>query len=143
MKAWMFFLLSLCSPIYASPLAVTPQIAALNFNRWYIDALKQDKSPLLKPDTLTPSVSKKSIEAIEALYSGDSNDKDMPDSDMFIKAQDWEEDWDHVSVISSDFDAVCMNIYIAFGKNKKHVVADCLVREDEKWKVRSATLITL
>ncbi|MFY7058210.1 hypothetical protein ACOT0M_17650, partial [Enterobacter cloacae complex sp. ZZL001] len=81
------------------------------------------------------------IAAIKEMYSGDSNDKDMPDADMFIKAQDWDDDWNQITVLHSDFDAVCTNVYVAFGKKQDHVIADCLVEEQGKWKVRSATLI--
>ncbi|MDU3832976.1 MAG: hypothetical protein E7G64_02565 [Enterobacter hormaechei] len=44
-------------------------------------------------------------------------------------------------VASGTFDAVCTNVYVAFGKKQDHVIADCLVEEQGKWKVRSATLI--
>lgn len=83
----------------------------------------------------------RTIAAIKEMYSGDSNDKDMPDADMFIKAQDWDDDWNQITVLHSDFDAVCTNVYVAFGKKQDHVIADCLVEEQGKWKVRSATLI--
>jgi hypothetical protein len=52
------------------------------------------------------------------MYSGDSNEKDMPDADMFIKSQDWDEDWNQITVLHSEFDAVCTNVYIAFGKTR-------------------------
>ncbi|MBV8043725.1 DUF3828 domain-containing protein [Pluralibacter sp.] len=129
-----------------SPLAVAsdvnqPAAVALTFNRWYINQLKQDKPPILNPDIMENYVFSPTIAAIKKMYSGDSNDKDMPDSDMFIKSQDWDDDWDQLTILQTDFDAVCTNVYIAFGKAKDHVVADCLVQEKGKWKIRSATLV--
>ena len=103
-----------------------PGQVALKFNQWYIAQLNQNKPPMA---------------AIKEMYSGDSNEKDMPDADMFIKSQDWDEDWAQIAVLNSDFDAVCTNVYIAFGKKQDHVVADCLIQEKGKWNIRSATLI--
>ena len=115
--------------------------AALKFNQWYIAQLNQNKPPVLNPDIMNDYVTSGTIAAIKKMYSGDSNEKDMPDADMFIKSQDWDEDWNQITVLHSEFDAVCTNVYIAFGKKQDHVVADCLVQEKGKWKIRSATLI--
>lgn len=109
-------------------------MAALTFNQWYIAQLNQDKPPVLNPDIMNDYVTSETVAAIKAMYSGDSNEKDMPDADMFIKSQDWNEDWDQITVLHSDFDAVCTNVYLAFGKTQDHVVADCLVQEKENGK---------
>lgn len=79
--------------------------------------------------------------ALKKLYSGNSNDVDVSDADMFIKAQDYENDWNQVSVISSDFNPVCTNVYISFGAKKEHVLADCIKNKAGIWKVSSVTLI--
>lgn len=60
---------------------------------------------------------------------------------MFIKAQDYDDDWNQIDIISSDFDAACTHVYVAFGKTRDHVVADCMVKEAGEWKIRSVTLI--
>ncbi|MDR7940465.1 DUF3828 domain-containing protein [Enterobacter soli] len=139
MKTWLFFLFVLAFSARAG--ISDPSAVALKFNQWYIGQLQKDISPLLAPDLMKEYVAMGTIEAIKKMYSGDSNDKDMPDADMFIKSQDWDEDWKQVTVLYSDFDAVCANVYIAFGKKQEHVVSDCLVQEKGKWKVRSTTLI--
>ena len=140
MKALFFFLFAL-SPFAVADSISPPWMAALKFNQWYIAQLDQNKPPVLNPDIMNNYVAAETIAAIKEMYSGDSNEKDMPDADMFIKSQDWDEDWNQITVLHSDFDAVCTNVYIAFGKKQDHVVADCLVEEKGKWKVRSATLI--
>lgn len=140
MKILCFFLFAL-SPFAVADSLSSPGQAALKFNQWYIAQLNQDKPPVLNPDIMNEYVASGTIDAIKEMYSGDSNEKDMPDADMFIKAQGWDEDWDQITVLHSDFDAVCTNVYIAFGNKQDHVVADCLVQEKGKWKVRSATLI--
>lgn len=134
--------LLLLSPLVVSAGELSQQeAAALMFNQWYMGQLLKDKSPLTDYKTLGEYVTSDTIRALKELNSGDSNDKDMPDADMFIKAQDYDNDCKEISVISSDFDAACTNVYIAFGKNKNHVVADCMVQNAGKWKVRSVTLI--
>ena len=82
------------------------ETAALNFNKWYVGQLMQDKSPLTDYSALSKYVTSDTISALKKLYSGDNNDVDVPEPDMFIKAQDFENDWNQVSVISSDFDPV-------------------------------------
>ena len=134
-------LLFALSPLAAAENIYAPGQAALKFNQWYIAQLDQNKPPVLNPDIMNEYVASGTIAAIKEMYSGDSNDKDMPDADMFIKAQDWDDDWNQITVLHSDFDAVCTNVYVAFGKKQDHVIADCLVEEQGKWKVRSATLI--
>lgn len=140
MKILLFILCAL-SPYAVADSIYEPGSVALKFNQWYIGQLEQSKSPELNPELMQEYVSTETIAAIKKMYAGDSNDKDMPDSDMFIKSQDWDEDWDQITVLKSDFDAVCTNVYIAFGKKQEHVVADCLVQEKGQWKIRSATLI--
>ncbi|MCX3310917.1 DUF3828 domain-containing protein [Pantoea vagans] len=115
--------------------------AALYFNKWYVGQLMQDKSPLTDYSALSKYVTSDAISALKKLYSGNRNDVDVPDADMFIKAQDSENDWNQVSVISSDFDPVCTNVYISFGAKKEHVVADCMKNKTGIWKVSSVTLI--
>lgn len=140
MKTGLLFLI-LLSPLSFAETLYEPDVTALKFNQWYIAQMNQNNPPVLDPDSLHDYVASGTIAAIKELYSGDSNEKDMPDADMFIKSQDWDEDWDQIKVLYSDFDAVCTNVYVAFGKKQDHVVADCLVQENGKWKVRSATLI--
>ncbi|WP_340138547.1 hypothetical protein [Pantoea ananatis] len=117
------------------------ETAALNFNKCYVGQLMQDKYPLTDYSALSKYITSDTISALKKLYSGDSNDVDVPDADMFIKAQDYENDWNQVSVISSDFDPVCTNIYVSFGAKKEHVVADCMKNKAGIWKVNSVTLI--
>ncbi|CAD5355614.1 conserved exported protein of unknown function [Enterobacter cancerogenus] len=140
MKTGLLFLI-LLSPLSFAETLYEPDVTALEFNQWYIAQMNLNNPPVLDPDSLHDYVASGTIAAIKELYSGDSNEKDMPDADMFLKSQDWDEDWDQIKVLYSDFDAVCTNVYVAFGKKQDHVVADCLVQENGKWKVRSATLI--
>lgn len=140
MKILCFVLFALF-PYAVAHSSSAPGQVALKFNQWYIAQLNQNKPPVLNPDIMKDYVASGTIAAIKEMYSGDSNDKDMPDADMFIKSQDWDEDWAQIAVLNSDFDAVCTNVYIAFGKKQDHVVADCLIQEKGKWKIRSATLI--
>lgn len=133
-------LIALFIPLLAS--ASGPEETAVKFNQWYMGQLQQDKTPLTDFNGLAPYVTKKTIDDLKAMYTGDSEDKDVPDADMFIKAQDFNTDWNNVSVISSELDPVCTHVYVAFGNDKKHVVADCFVLENGTWKIQSVTNIS-
>ena len=50
----------------------------------------------------------------------DPDEYDVPDVDMFIKAQGYEDDWGIVSARALDYDAACMQVYISFGKSGSH-----------------------
>lgn len=54
-------------------------------------------SDTTNPDIMHEYVASGAINAIKEMYSGDSNEKDMPDADMFVKAQDW--DMDNLRVV--------------------------------------------
>lgn len=141
MKKLLLALMFFTPLTFADSAVKDAETVALNFNKWYVGQLMQDKSPLTDYSALSKYVTSDTISALKKLYSGDSNDKDVPDADMFIKAQDYENDWNQVSVISSDFDPVCTNVYIGFGAKKEHVVADCMTNKAGTWKVHSVTLI--
>jgi len=117
------------------------ETAALNFNKWYVGQFMQDKFPLTDYSALSKYVTSDTISALKKVYSGNSNDVDAPDADMFIKAQDYENDWNQVSVISSDFDPVCTKVYVSFDTKKEHVVPECMKNKAGIWKVSSVTLI--
>ena len=116
------------------------ETAALNFNKWYVDQLMQDKSPLTDYSALSKYVTSDTISALKKLYRGGSNDVDVPDVDMFIKAQDYENDWNQVSVISSDFDPVCTNVYISIDPIKGIFLLIARHMETGGWKIRYITL---
>ena len=80
----LYFLLFALSPLATAENVYAPGQAALKFNHWYITQLNQNKPPVLNPDIMNDYVASGTIAAIKKLYSGDSNEKDMPDADMFI-----------------------------------------------------------
>jgi hypothetical protein len=113
MKHYLIVLLLISALVQAGE----PENTALKFNQWYIGQLNQGKSPQTDFAGLKPYITTTTINAVRQLYTGDTENKDMPDADMFIKAQGWDEDWvTDIRVVSSDFDPVCVNVYIAFGK---------------------------
>lgn len=50
------------------------ETAALNFNKWYVDQLMQDKSYLTDYSSISKYVTSDRISTLKKLYSGDSND---------------------------------------------------------------------
>lgn len=111
--------------------------AALQFNKWYISQIMTGKEPLTDYDALSQYVSRDTISKLKAMDKLDPNEYDVPDVDMFIKAQGYEDDWGTVIARAIDYDAVCMQVYISFGKKRDHTVIDCMVKEDGAWKVQS------
>lgn len=133
----------LLTPTLATAKLSPPEEAALKFNRWYIKQLMDDKLPMNNYDKLAKYVATDTINALKSLYDADDDgNKDYPDADMFIKAQDFGDDWNKITIVDGDYDPVCTHVYIAFGQKKDHIVADCMVQDDAgNWKVRSVTLI--
>ncbi|PVZ78571.1 hypothetical protein C9426_34580 [Serratia sp. S1B] len=135
------FAIALCLiPILAfanNPPLTEPEAAALKFNQWYMAQLLQEKQPLVDFTALSQYVTRGTIKALKDIYTSNSDDIDIPDADMFIKAQDFGEDWQHIHILYSDFDPVCTQVYVAFGEKQDHVVADCYVKEDGHWKIQS------
>ena len=122
---------------FASVSPTGPEAAALKFNHWYIDQLLKGKNPQADYAGLEPYVTAGTIAALKISNTADPNIVDVPDSDMFIKAQDYENNWQQIEIVSSDYDPVCMQIYVSFGTEQKHTVIDCMVKENETWKVQS------
>ncbi|MDY1035869.1 DUF3828 domain-containing protein [Lelliottia sp. CFBP8978] len=138
MKKFIIAALFLPSIALADTAVLTPEAtAALNFNQWYISQIMNGKEPLSDYASLNSYVTSDTIGKLKALGKLDPNENDAPDADMFIKAQGYQNDWNRVTVVGTDFDAACMQVYVAFGMNKKHVVIDCMVKEDGAWKVQS------
>ncbi|HDT2077755.1 DUF3828 domain-containing protein [Enterobacter cloacae] len=110
---------------------------ALQFNRWYISQIMSGKDPLTDYRTLSRYVTRETISKLKAMEKLDPNEYDVPDVDMFIKAQGYENDWGAVSTRALDYDAACMQVYISFGKKQEHTVIDCMVKEEGVWKIQS------
>lgn len=132
-------LTALLLPLIASAAGkLPPEVdAALQFNKWYISQIMSDKQPEADYAALGKYVTRDTIHKLEAMDKLDPNEYDVPDVDMFIKSQDYYDDWDVVSAVGLDFDAACMQVYISFGKKKDHTVIDCMVKEDGTWKIQS------
>ncbi|KAA1148367.1 DUF3828 domain-containing protein [Citrobacter portucalensis] len=137
MKLLIFTSLLICTSAFATVSPTGPEAAALKFNHWYIAQLLKEKNPLTDYAGLKPYVTTSTIAALKKSNAADPNTEDVPDSDMFIKAQDYSEDWRQIKIVSSDYDPVCMQVYVSFGTNKAHTVIDCMVQEGGAWKVQS------
>ncbi|XGI80847.1 DUF3828 domain-containing protein [Enterobacter hormaechei] len=132
-------LTALLLPLIASGAGKLPPEAeaALQFNKWYISQIMSDKHPEADYAALGKYVTRDTIRKLKAMDRRDPNEYDVPDVDMFIKAQGYEDDWGTVTARALDYDAVCMHVYISFGKKRDHTVIDCMVKEDGTWKIQS------
>lgn len=123
---------------FADQGSVSPEaVAALHFNRWYISQIMSGKAPLSDYTALESYITRETISKLKAMNKLDPNEFDVPDIDMFIKAQGYQNDWKTVSVVGTDYDAACNQVYIAYGEKRDHVVIDCMVKENGTWKVQS------
>ncbi|MEG7487513.1 DUF3828 domain-containing protein [Enterobacter hormaechei] len=121
-----------------------PEVSAsLQFNKWYISQIIIGKEPLKNYEALRPYVTRETISKLKAMDKLDPDEYDVPDVDMFIKAQGYEDDWGIVSARALDYDAACMQVYISFGKKRDHTVIDCMVKEDGVWKVESVASMNI
>lgn len=117
--------------------------AALQFNKWYISQILSGKEPIKNYEALSRYVTRETISKLKAMDKLDPDEYDVPDVDMFIKAQGYDDDWGIVSARALDYDAACMQVYISFGKKRDHTVIDCMVKEDGVWKVESVASMNI
>lgn len=116
---------------------------AIQFNQWYVTQLKNGNEPSRDYAALSRYVTRDTLSKMKAMDRLDPNEYDVPDVDMFIKAQGYENDWGIVNVSGLDYDAACMQVYISFGKSRNHSVIDCMVKEDGAWKIQSVASVTI
>lgn len=138
MKKLSLLLLLISTATWAekSPIDLAQQ-QALSFNKWYIAQVVEDKTPPLDGHEIDKYVTASTLKKLrhaakthEAAYGGD----------FFIGTQDFDDDWPgNVNVVQSLVDPVCTNVFVAFGKDKKHTVVDCMVKEGGIWKIQSVT----
>lgn len=110
---------------------------ALEFNTWYLQQIEKDVYPLL--GSRSPEMSEYvTAETLGKLHKAVNSDGEFYDTDFFTRSQDIGADWPKkVTVVSSDLDPVCLNVYVAYGKDMSHTVIDCMVKEKRKWKIQS------
>lgn len=126
--------------IAASAMAQTndPVTQAVVFNKWYVKQIDEDKFPITDSHEIDKYVTASTMKKLHRTQESDYNDDPFYDADIFTKSQYNGDDWAaNVTAIAGDTDPVCVNIYIAFGKKKDHIVIDCMVKEGGSWKVQS------
>lgn len=138
MKALSLVLLLISSSVLADSYPVDQaRHQALIFNKWYIKQISQSKYPITDGHEIDKYVA---TDTLKKLRHPNVDGEEDYGPDFFLRAQDYDNDWpDNVNVIQSDFDPVCTNVYVAFGKAKKHVVVDCMIKESGTWKIQSVT----
>ncbi|MCE0828474.1 MULTISPECIES: DUF3828 domain-containing protein [Buttiauxella] len=135
MKILTAFMLLVSTSTLAASDYDQPIKLAQEFNQWYLQQISQNKNPLTDGHDIDKYVTKSTL---EKLRSAIGNEAEFYDADFFIRAQDFGEDWPtNVTVVSSDYDPVCFNIYVSYGKKQQHTVIDCMVKESGTWKIQS------
>ncbi|WP_410172195.1 DUF3828 domain-containing protein [Enterobacter hormaechei] len=144
MKSNLILALLLLPTLASAAQKLPPEVsAALQFNKWYISQIIIGKEPLKNYEALSPYVTRETISKLKAMDKLDPDEYDVPDVDLFIKAQGYEDDWDIVSARALDYDAACMQVYISFGKKRDHTLIDCMLKEDGVWKVESVASMNI
>ncbi|BBV31117.1 MULTISPECIES: DUF3828 domain-containing protein [Citrobacter freundii complex] len=137
MKKLLLFLL-----MASSAMAKTndPVNQAVVFNNWYVNQINNNNFPITDGKDIDKYVTASTMQKLRRTQDPNYDDEVFYDADFFLKAQDIGEDWPgNVSAIAGDTDPVCVNVYVAFGKEQKHIVIDCMVKESGFWKVQSVT----
>lgn len=115
-----------------------PEKQAVAFNKWYVKQINEDKFPITDSHEIDKYVTASTMKKLRRTQEANYSDDPFYDADIFTKSQYIGDDWaDFVTVVAGDTDPVCVNVYIEFGKKKKHTVIDCMVKEDGFWKVQS------
>ncbi|STQ68627.1 DUF3828 domain-containing protein [Hafnia alvei] len=137
MSRLLILLFFISSPVFAVSDINNATKAALEFNKWYLQQIEKDVYPLL--GNRSPEMSEYvTAETLGKLHKAVNSDDEFYDADFFTRSQDIEADWPkNVTVVSSDLDPVCLNVYVAYGKDMYHTVIDCMVKEKGKWKIQS------
>lgn len=112
--------------------------AALKFNKWYIGQVAKDHFPITDNPEIDKYVTADTMKKLRHAQDPRFADDEFYDADFFLKSQDIGDDWvGNVSVVASEYDPVCTNIYVTFGAKEDNTVVDCMVEEKGVWKVQS------
>ncbi|HEY2453700.1 MAG TPA: hypothetical protein VGI71_13905 [Scandinavium sp.] len=134
----------------ASTASTAPQ-SALEFNKWYLEKFQNTDEYTVGSKAIEKFVMADTLKILRKndadTWAYEKKTGDMPDfaydADYFTKTQDISEDWpSNITLVSELKDPICYNVYLAFGKDKKHILADCMVKDGNTWKVRSVTKIS-
>lgn len=139
MKALLIFILLITSTAHAG-YSDNAAKAALRFNKWYIAQYVAEKFPITDNAEIDKYVTSDTLKKLRHAQDPRFADDEFYDADFFLKSQDIEKDWaKNVTVVSSEYDPVCTNIYVSFGKKEEYTVIDCMVKEKGIWKVQSVS----
>ena len=137
MKKFAFLLFLSAAAMGAENMQI-PMNRALEFNRWYIKQVNNDHYPIMRGGEIDQFVTAGTMKKLRHADDPRYADDEFYEADFFLKSQYIDEDWpDNVVVTSYDSDPVCVNVNITFGKKKPHTVIDCMVKENDIWKIQS------
>ncbi len=137
MKALSLVLLLVSSSVLADSYPVDQaRHQALIFNKWYINQISQSKYPITDGHEIDKYVA---TDTLKKLRHPNVDGEEDYGSDFFYVPGIMTTTGQIMNVIQSDYDPVCTNVYVAFGKAKKHVVVDCMIKESGTWKIQSVT----
>jgi len=115
---------------------------AVKFNSWYVNQINKDIFPITDGNEIDKYVTASTMKKLRHAQDPRYADEEFYEADIFLKAQYVGDDWpQNVTAIAWDTDPVCVNVYIAFGKKQDHIVIDCMVKEDNLWKVQSVSAV--
>jgi hypothetical protein len=118
--------------VAASQTAPAPEAVVTDFYRWYIDRLNRDKDPLRQEKTtlrryISPEFLRKAPKLLE-----------QTNADVFICAQDWDEDWGknaNVSRLNIQGAAATLTVTLTGKTIQKHRLQVKLRQVNGVWKI--------
>ena len=115
-----------------------PVNQAVAFNKWYVNQINNNNFPITDGKDIDKYVTASTMQKLRRTQDPNYDDEVFYSSDFFLKSQYIGDDWtENVAISSYDWDPVCVNVNITFGKKNPHTVIDCMVNENGEWKVQS------
>ena len=114
----------------------SPEDAASQFYRWYLQQLVQNKDPFTeRSDFLKAHVSMSLIAAIDKKM----HSPDGMESDYFLQSQDYLDDWpEHIATRPSQTRGNTASLLVELGATKTSVLRlkVSMTKDGERWKIR-------
>jgi hypothetical protein len=113
--------------------SASPDAVAVEFYKWYLHGLSQNKEPVDDEAAMSRYVSPSLVQSVKRMYASGHLD-----SDYFIRAQDYLEDWE-ANVVASHaaMEGARATTVVTLGATPKtfHRLTVTLTREGDGWKI--------
>ncbi|HHJ4360717.1 hypothetical protein [Citrobacter freundii] len=94
-----------------------PVNQAVAFNKWYVNQINNNNFPITDGKDIDKYVTASTMQKLRRTQDPKYDDEVFYSADFFLKSQYIGDDWtENVAISSYDWDPVCVNVNITFGK---------------------------